>query len=323
MKYRTLGRSGLRVSAVSLGSWLTFGNQIGEATTDRIVRRAHELGVNLFDTADVYNKGEGEQALGKAITGITRHHLVIASKCFFPMSDEINDRGLSRKHIHESVHASLRRLKTDYLDLYQCHRPDPEAPLFETARAMDDLIRQGKALYWGVSMWPAELIRTVTRLCHDERLHAPISNQPPYNLLERAIEGDVIPAARECGLSQIVYSPLAQGVLTGKYASASITDAKTRAGNPKINQFIGKWLTPESLRRVEQLKALARQNGTTPARLALAWCLHKPEVASVIVGATSTTQLEENCAAADVILPDDVPAALERIFPTQPASRDA
>ena len=181
MQYANLGRSGLKVSRVSFGCWLTVGNVLDQATSDDLVRRAVDLGINLLDTADVYNMGEGEIALGRAIEGLKRESLVIASKCFFPMSDEVNDRGLSRKHIVESVHASLRRLGTDYLDLYQCHRPDPETPVEETAMAMNDLIRQGKVLYWGVSYWPARLIVQAVQFCRSHGFHAPISNQPPYN----------------------------------------------------------------------------------------------------------------------------------------------
>lgn len=315
MQYRPLGRSGLKVSTISLGSWLTFGNTVDQTKTERIVRRAFEKGVNLFDTADVYARGAAEDALGRAIAGLERRHLVLASKCFFPMSDEVNDRGLSRKHIHESVHASLKRLRTDYLDLFQCHRPDPEVPLLETLRAIDDLIRQGKVLYWGVSMWSAALLREACELCDAQGLHRPISNQPPYNLLERAIEAEVIPESRKQGLGQIVYSPLAQGVLTGKYKSAQVSDPNQRAGNAKVNQFIGKWLTPESLRQVQQLEALAKTHAMTPGQMALAFVLRDQAVTSAIVGATSEAQLDENLAASGLSLSADTLAALQKIFP--------
>lgn len=317
MQYRALGRSGLKVSTISLGSWLTFGNSVDQAMTEGIVRRAFERGVNLFDTADVYARGAAEEALGKAIAGIDRRRLVLATKCFFPMSDDVNDKGLSRKHIHESVHASLRRLRTDYVDLFQCHRPDPETPVLETVSALDDLIRQGKILYWGVSMWPATLIRHTTELCDAQGLHRPISNQPPYNLLERGIEHDVIPESSTCGLAQIVYSPLAQGVLTGKYTSAATTDVKVRAGNPKINQFITKWLTKETLKQVDELKAIARSLSLTPAQVALAFVLHNPGVASAIVGATSEAQLDENLSAVGVTLPAETLGTLQKAFPTR------
>ncbi|MCA8958826.1 MAG: aldo/keto reductase, partial [Planctomycetes bacterium] len=188
MLYRTLGDSGLRVSTVSLGSWLTIGNVVGQDATDALVGRALDLGINLLDTADVYNRGEGERALAGALRGRRRQNLVLASKCYFPMSDDVNDRGLSRKHIHESVDQSLARLGTDYLDLYQCHRPDPDVPLRETVMAMDDLIRRGKVLYWGVSEWPADRIVEAVQLARANGWHAPISNQPKYNLFDRGIE---------------------------------------------------------------------------------------------------------------------------------------
>ena len=316
MQHRKLGRSGLQVSAVSLGSWLTIGNTVDQEAATRLVRRAHELGVNLFDTADVYARGEAEVVLGQAIAGMRREHLVLASKCFFPMSDDVNDRGLSRKHVLESAHSSLRRLRTEYLDLFQCHRNDPETPVEETVMAMDDLIRQGKLLYWGVSCWPAWRIAEAVRFARSNGLHAPISHQPLYNLFDRAIEEEVLPACEALGLSQIVYSPLAQGVLTGKYrAGADGPDANTRAGNPRINQFIGRYLTAERLQQVEGLVALAARRDVRPGQLALAWCLHRSQVASVIVGATSEAQLEENVKAADLRLPPELVAELEDLFP--------
>jgi aryl-alcohol dehydrogenase-like predicted oxidoreductase len=315
MEYRRLGRSGLKVSAVSLGSWLTIGNAVEEERGRRIVRRAFDAGVNLFDTADVYNRGEGELALGRAVAGLPRHRLVLASKCFFPISDDSNDRGLSRKHVVESLHGSLRRLGTDYLDLYQCHRPDPEVPLDETAGAMDDLIRQGKVLYWGVSFWPAHAIAEVVTLCRAQGLHAPIANQPPYSLLERGIEAEVLPVAARHGVGQIVFSPLAQGVLTGKYRRGAAPPAGTRAADSRINTFIQRFLTADRLQQVEGLVALAERRRTSAARLALAFCLARPEVASVIVGATSEAQLDENLGAAGMQLEPELLAELERLFP--------
>jgi aryl-alcohol dehydrogenase-like predicted oxidoreductase len=315
MQYRPLGRSGLKVSAVSLGSWLTLGNTVDQATTDKVVGTALDLGVNLLDTADVYNRGEAELALAKAIAGRRREHLVLASKCFFPMSEDVNDRGLSRKHVFESLNASLRRLGTDYLDLYQCHRPDAETPLEETAMAMDDAIRQGKVLYWGVSQWPAHSIAEAVALCQAHGWHRPISNQPLFNLFDRDIEQDVIPVATRLGLSQIVFSPLAQGVLTGKYRAGAEPGRDTRAANRRINQFMERYLIPERLAQVEGLAALARRHGLTPAQLALAWCLERPSVASVIVGATRPEQLAENAKAADVKVPATVLQELQDLFP--------
>lgn len=314
MEYRRLGSCGLKISVVSLGSWLTYGNTVDQATTDAIVGKALDQGINLLDTADVYGRGEGERALGKAISGRRRQHLVLASKCFFPMSDDVNDQGLSRKHVVESLDQSLERLGTDYLDLYQCHRPDPETPVAETAAAMDDLIRQGKVLYWGVSMWPAErIVRTVT-LCREAGLHAPISNQPLLNLFDREIEADVIPSCGELGVGQIVFSPLAQGVLTGKYRAGGEPARGSRAADTRVNHFIGRYLTPERLEQVAALSVLAREAGLAPAVLALAWCLQQPLVSSVIVGATSVAQLEQNLAAAEAKPAPELLARLDELF---------
>ncbi len=315
MRYVRLGRSGLKVSVVSLGSWLTLGNTVDQAGTDRLVARARELGVNLFDTADVYARGAGEVALGKALRNTRREHVVIASKCFFPMSDDVNDRGLSRKHVVESLHASLRRLGVEYLDLYQCHRFDPEVSFEETAMAMGDLIRQGKVLYWGVSQWPAWAIAAVVTWCRAQGLPAPISNQPLYNLFDRGIEAEVLPVSAEHGVGQIVYSPLAQGVLSGKYGEGVAPGADTRAGNSEVNQFIGRYLTPKRLSMVEGLKELASEIPATPVQVALAFCLARREVASVIVGATSAAQLEENVAAVALTLSERELARLDGLFP--------
>lgn len=315
MQYRRLGQSGLKVSAVSLGSWLTLGNTVDQAGATRVVTAAREHGINLFDTADVYARGEGEIALGKVLANLRREHLVLASKCFFPMSDDINDRGLSRKHIVESVHGSLRRLGVEYLDLYQCHRLDPDTTIEETALAMVDLIRQGKILYWGVSMWPAHAIAHAVTFCRAHALPPPISNQPLYNLFDRDLEAEVMPVAAECGLGQIVFSPLAQGALTGKYAAGRPPEPGTRAGNDKVNQFIGRYLTPERLAQAQRLVELARQHEMPAARMALAWCLRRPEVASVIIGATTPAQLIENVAAADVQLSAAALAELGQAFP--------
>ena len=315
MKYVNLGRSGLKISRVSLGSWLTFGNSVEQRVVDEVISRAIDLGVNLLDTADVYHRGEGEKSLAKAVKGRRREHLVLASKCFFPMSDDVNDRGLSRKHVFESVHATLSRLETDYLDLYQCHRPDPETPLGETVMAMDDLIRQGKVLYWGVSEWPAKRIVEAVELAEAGGMHAPISNQPKYNLLEREIEEDVIPASEGVGVGQIVFSPLAQGVLAGKYRAGDAPPADTRAANPRINQFMGRYLTEDRLSQVARFSDLCAQYEVRPTEVALAWCLRLDNVNSVIVGASKVSQIEENAAAAELVLQPDLERALEEVFP--------
>jgi aryl-alcohol dehydrogenase-like predicted oxidoreductase len=313
--YRHLGASGLKVSVVGLGSWLTIGNAIDQQATARLVATAFDHGVNLFDTADVYNHGEGERALGLAVHGLPRHRLVLATKCFFPMSDDPNDRGLSRKHVRESLFASLKWLQTDYVDLYQCHRFDPETPVLETARAMHDLIRQGHVLYWGTSQWPADRIAEVVELCRREHLHAPIANQPLYNLFDRGIEATVLPTSARCGLGQIVYSPLAQGVLTGKYLPGAEVPADSRAADPKQNQFVGRYLTPAHLQQAQQLVELARARGISAGQLALAFCLRDQRVSSVIVGARNAAQLQHSLDAVGRAIDDALQQQLDHIFP--------
>ncbi len=314
MNYRRLGASGLVVSVIALGSWLTLGGSVDAGASERIARHAFDLGVTLFDSADAYSNGEAERVLGCALAGLPRARLVLATKCFFPMSDDPNDRGLSRKHLFESVHASLRRLGTDYLDLHQCHRADPETPLEETVRAYEDLIRQGKVLYWGVSQWSEDQTARACRIADATRSYRPISNQPQYSLLSRWIERQLLAANARVGVGQIVWSPLAQGVLTGKYAGGAKPEGSgvTVAARAR---FLAPLLTDANLARVERMRELARELGVTPAALALAWCLRRPEVASVIVGATRPEQLDENVLASGLTLPRATCAKLERIFP--------
>jgi voltage-dependent potassium channel beta subunit len=314
VKYRRLGRSGLEVSEISLGSWLTLGSSVDQARTNEIVRAAFDLGVNLFDTADVYARGAAERALREALSGIPRRHVVIATKAFFPMSELPNDRGLSRKHLVESVEDSLRRLGTDYLDLHQCHRPDPGTPLEETVRAYSDLIRQGKLLYWGVSEWRAGEIEEACRLADACEGYRPISSQPQYSLLRRGIERDVLPACERLGIGQIVWSPLAQGVLTGKYGGGR-RPAGSRATDAQRGGFMQDFLRPEVLARVEALRPLAAGLGVSLAQLALAWCLRRAEVSSVIVGATAPSQLEEDAKACEISLPPEALARIDSLFP--------
>jgi len=314
MQYRPLGRSGLFVSEISLGSWLTLGSSVDRAATRDIVHAAYDLGVNFFDTADAYAHGEGEEALGAALKDFPRQYVVIATKCFFPMSDRPNDRGLSRKHITESVEASLRRLGTDYIDLLQCHRADPRTPIEETVCAFEDLIRQGKLLYWGVSEWRAEQIVDACRVADARTAYRPISNQPQYSILRRGIEKSVLPACAREGLGQVVWSPLAQGALTGKYAGGRVP-AGSRAADDQRNRFMSDFLAPAELARVESLRPLADAQGLTMAQLALAWCLREPGVASAIVGATRKQQLEENVKASGVRLPEETLAKIDQLFP--------
>ena len=314
MRYRHLGKSGLRVSEVSLGSWLTLGKSVDLAAARAIVRRAFDLGINLFDTADVYARGAAEESLRQALDGLPRHQLVLATKAFFPMSGGPNDRGLSRKHLVESVDGSLRRLGTDYLDLHQCHRADPETPLDETVRAYEDLVRQGKILYWGTSEWRADEIERACLVADTHGAYRPISNQPQYSILARRIEREVIPVCRREGLGQIVFSPLAQGVLTGKYAGAA-RPAGTRAADPENGAFMQRFLDPDTLARVERLRPVAADAGCSLAELALAFCLREENVASVIVGATRVEQVDENARASAVTLSPETIAAVNALFP--------
>ena len=314
MKYRRLGASGLAVSEIALGSWLTLGGSLDAAASERIARHALDLGVNLFDSADTYSNGDAERELGRALRGLPRTRLVLATKCFFPMSEDPNDRGLSRKHLFESVDASLRRLGTDYLDLHQCHRADPETPLEETVRAYEDLIRRGKVLYWGVSLWSEDLVARACRIADATGGYRPISNQPQYSLLHRSIERQLLGAHAREGVAQIVWSPLAQGVLTGKYARGA-RPGGSEITAPTSGRFIEPLLSESNLARIERMRPLAAELGVTPAQLALAWCLRRPEVASVIVGATRPEQLDENVGASGLALPAQTLRKLERIFP--------
>lgn len=294
MNFRRLGRAGIKVSEIGVGGWLTHGRTVDDSGTSSIVHKAFDLGVNFFDTADVYHNGAAELALGKAIKDFRREDLVIATKCFFQMSDRPNDRGLSRKHIFESAHASLKRLGTDYVDLYQCHRYDPECPVDETVRAMDDLIRQGKIFYWGVSEWRAEQIVDAHHLATEMGCIPPSSNQPVYNMLTRGIESAVIPTCEMLGIGQVVFSPLAQGVLTGKYLPDQKPPDGSRGADEKSNMFMGNVLKDEVLEKVRKLKAFAESKGVSLANFALAWCLRQPILSAVIVGATKPEQIEEN-----------------------------
>ena len=299
MRYTTLGDSGLKISTHGLGSWLTLAN-LDHATVDALVGTALDGGINLLDTADIYDFGAAEFVLGRALRGRRREHLVIATKTFFPMSEDPNDHGLSRKHVFESVHGSLRRLDTDYIDVYQFHRYDEETPLRETVMAIGDLMRQGKVLYWGTSMWSAKQIREACRLCDALAIPRPISEQPRYSMLCREVEDEVMPACEELGVGFLFWSPLAQGVLTGKYRRGQ-APAGSRAVNPRrFGTFLDDALASEEVaRRVEIVAGVAAELGLSMAQLALAWCLRHDPRGAVLVGATSAEQLAENLGAAD------------------------
>jgi len=314
MNYRRLGRTGLKVSEISYGSWLTFGNQVELDAAKTIVRRALELGVNSIDTADMYAKGEAENLLGQILPGVRRPDYVVATKAFWPMSDGVNDRGLSRKHVTDSVHASLERLKLKYVDLWYCHRYDPETPLEETLAAIDDLIRQGKMLYWGTSEWEADQIAEAWALCEARGWHKPVVNQPYYSLLGRKIEHRILPTCERLGMGTASFSPLDQGVLTGKYSGGKIPEG-SRAGNDKLNLWMGNARDIKVLDRVDRLAPIAAKYGLTIGQLAIAALLQRPAVSSVIIGASSVKQLEENVKASGVVIAPADRKRIDSLFP--------
>ena len=311
MRYRHLGGSGLRVSEISLGSWLTYGGSVEDQAATACIHKAFELGVNFFDTANVYRRGEAEQVVGSALRGIDRDDYVLATKVYFPMGEGPNDGGLSRKHVMEQCERSLGRLGVDYVDLYQCHRPDPDTPVEETLRALDDLVTQGKVLYVGVSQWSAAQLDEARRIQAQLGFDPIVSNQPQYSMLYREIEHDVIPLSRRLGIGQIVYSPIAQGVLTGKYAPGDEPPEGTRAANPEDAGFMARFMDDRVLAGVQRLRPIAEEVGVTMAQLAIAWVLREPNVSSAIVGASRPEQVEENVAASGVELADDELAAID------------
>lgn len=310
MNYRKMGRTGLRISSVSIGGWLTFGGSVGAEDSGKILRQAVDGGVNFIDLADVYSGGAAEEVAGAAIAGIERSSLVLSSKVFGRMGDGPNERGLSRKHIIESCESSLKRLGTDYLDLYFCHRADPETPLEETVRAMDDLVHQGKVHYWGTSVWPAELLDDAHDLCDRRSYYPPLVEQPQYNLLERGIEASVLPTAKRLGMGLVVWSPLAGGLLTGKY-----DDGVPEGSRGAETQWLDEKLGGELQGRLRDFSGLAREAGVTPAQLALAWILRNESITSVITGATRPEQVESNLKAAELSVDDDLAGRIEALFP--------
>ena len=317
MQYRRLGNAGIYLSEIGLGSWLTYSTSVEKKVALACIRAAHEHGINFYDTADIYNKGQAELFLGEALKSIRRSDLVIASKCYFPMSDNPNDQGLSRKHIFESVEQSLKRLKTDYIDIYQCHRFDYNTSIEETVRAMSDLITQGKILYWGVSQWSAAQIEEAVGIADRLGCYRPQSNQPIYNLINRSLEVDILKTCDKNGLGLVVFSPLAQGILTGKYSGGSIPKS-SRAANDNINNFMMKRMTPEWLDRVDKLQGLANDHNLTIAQLALAWTLRLNAITSSIIGASRPEQIIENAGAAGVELSQATLAQMDEIMQTVP-----
>ncbi len=312
MQYRSLGNSGLKVSEISLGGWTTFGGSVKDKQVIRdILVKGYESGINFFDIADIYAKGESERMMGEVLREFPRYSLVISSKLFWPMSDDPNDRGLSRKHILESIDRSLQRIGTEYLDIYFCHRWDSSTPLLETIRAMDDLIHQGKILYWGTSEWTAQQIQQACVLAEKYRLYPPQVEQPQYNMLVReTVEKDIIPVAQKNGMGLVVWSPLASGLLTGKYDEG--IPAGTRLAD--IDWLREAVLNEERLDKVRSLKLIAGQLNVTRAQLAIAWALRQPAVSSVITGATRVEQLVENLGAVTVEMSPDILAQIDQIL---------
>ncbi len=314
MEYRRLGGSGVKVSEISLGSWLTYGGSVAEQQATDCIHRAYDLGINFFDTANVYVRGAAEEIVGDALKGFDRDSYFLATKVYFPMGEGPNDRGLSRKHITEQCHASLRRLGVDYVDLYQCHRYDVQTPLEETLRALDDLVRQGKVLYVGVSEWTAQQISDALGIADEMNLDRIVSNQPRYNMIQRKIEAEVIPLGEREGVGQVVFSPLAQGVLTGKYRSGEAPESGTRAADPETKRFMRELMNEEVLSTVEKLRAVASGVGLNMSQLALAWVLRQENVSSAIIGASPPGQVEDNAGASGVELSADVISEIDGIL---------
>ncbi len=322
LEYRRLGRHGLKISELSLGAWVTFGGQVGQDVAAECIMAAYEAGVNFFDNADVYANGKAEIVMGQVIKDLKRSDLVISSKVFWPMGDGPNDRGLSRKHIMESAHSSLKRLGTDYLDLYFCHRYDPETPLEEVVRAMDDLIHQGKILYWGVSEWRGGQIAHAMGLARQWGLYPPAVEQPQYNMFRREIvETELVEAAHQHGMGLVTWSPLASGILTGKYNDGIPEDS--RLAHPDYT-WLQEFVTEDRIAKVRRLIEMARDLDVTVAQLALAWLLRLPEISSVITGASRVEQVHQNLKAVELKskLTPDVLERIEEILDNNPNSAE-
>jgi aryl-alcohol dehydrogenase-like predicted oxidoreductase len=323
MEYRRLGNSGMYISEIAYGNWITHGSQVESDAAIKCVRTALDVGITTFDTADVYAGTKAESVLGKALKGVRRESYELLTKVYFPTGTGKNDRGLSRKHIMESCHASLKRLNTDHIDLYQAHRFDVETPLEETLRAFDDLIRQGKVSYIGFSEWTASQISDALKIQDARGFDRFISSQPQYSALSRAIEGKVIPLSEREGISQIVWSPMAQGVLTGKYLPGKKPPAGSRATDKKSGaNFISTLMKDEVLQAVQNLRPIADAHGLTLSQLAIAWVLQNENVAAAIMGATKPSQVKENVKAAGVKLSSDTMSAIDKVLGNLP-ERDA
>jgi aryl-alcohol dehydrogenase-like predicted oxidoreductase len=323
MEYRRLGNSGMYISEIAYGNWITHGSQVESDAAIKCVRTALDVGITTFDTADVYAGTKAESVLGKALKGVRRESYELLTKVYFPTGSGKNDRGLSRKHIMESAHASLKRLNTDHIDLYQAHRFDVETPLEETLRAFDDLIRQGKVNYIGFSEWTASHISDALKIQDARGFDRFISSQPQYSALSRAIEEKVIPLSKREGISQIVWSPMAQGVLTGKYLPGKKPPAGSRATDKKSGAgAISSFMKDEILEAVQNLRPIADSHDLTISQLAIAWVLQNENVAAAIMGATKPSQVKENVKAAGVKLSSDTMSAIDKVLGNLP-ERDA
>jgi aryl-alcohol dehydrogenase-like predicted oxidoreductase len=310
MRYRQLGDSDLRVSEIALGSWLTYGGGVSDENAEACVDAAFDAGINFVDTANVYARGAAEEFLGRVLASRPRDSYVLATKVYFPMDDTGQNQGLSRAQIHKQLGDSLRRLRTDYVDLYQCHRYDRATPLDETMAALTEVVREGNARYIGFSEWSAEQVQAALDLVPGVEKF--VSSQPQYSLLWREPERDVIPVCAENGISQIVWSPLAQGVLTGKYRPGDAPPADSRATSDSMGRFIGSFLDDDVLERVQRLQPIADGLGITMGQLALAWVLREANVASAIVGASRPEQVRENAAASGIELDEGTLAEIDR-----------
>jgi aryl-alcohol dehydrogenase-like predicted oxidoreductase len=309
VRHRPLGRTGLDVSAISLGSWLTFGGSVDERTSIECIHRAFELGVNFFDTADIYEAGRAEEVVGRALATLPREQVLVGTKVFFPMG---MGQGLGRAHVLAECEASLKRLGLEVIDLYQCHRYDPSTVLEETCRVMHDLVQAGRIRHWGVSEWTAGQMAEAVTLCEREGLTPPATDQPRYSMLQRGAEKEVLPACDRLGLGVVVFSPLAQGVLTGKYKSTDKRPRGSRAADPAGAAFVRPFLSRGNFATIDRLRPIASELGFTLGQVALAWVLRRPEVTSAIVGATQLAHVDKNVSAADIDLDVGTLDAIER-----------